>query len=202
VGKFLDLCNYLDFPVLITETWRSQSEQDALYAQGRTKPGSIVTNAKFPYSNHNWGCAFDFARNVKGKEYDDSDSFFTKVGIVGEMCGLSWGGRWTSIVDKPHLELTGYGNVTNMVNKYKTFDAFKATWPKPLDNNHVNLMTPDNAIHSLPAENIQGSYFANLNELTKVFNNEKVSVRKFIELLDLRVTWDANSKSIIATKLP
>ncbi|WP_445670015.1 M15 family metallopeptidase [Paenibacillus sp. FSL R10-2771] len=32
--------------IVITQGLRTISEQDALYAQGRTKPGQIVTNAK------------------------------------------------------------------------------------------------------------------------------------------------------------
>ena len=39
---------------------RGEEEQNALYAQGRTKPGNIVTNAKFGYSNHNFSAALDF----------------------------------------------------------------------------------------------------------------------------------------------
>ena len=35
-----------DITVAISETLRTAAEQDALYAQGRTKPGNIVTNAK------------------------------------------------------------------------------------------------------------------------------------------------------------
>src|ERR1700676_5276576 len=38
---------------------RTYAEQDDLYAQGRTKPGNIVTNARGGYSNHNFGIAFD-----------------------------------------------------------------------------------------------------------------------------------------------
>ena len=38
---------------------RTFAEQDALFAQGRTKPGRIVTNARGGFSNHNFGIAFD-----------------------------------------------------------------------------------------------------------------------------------------------
>src|SRR5690606_22511724 len=46
---------------------RTWAEQDALYAQGRTKPGSIVTNAKGGQSNHNFGIAMDFGVFKDGK---------------------------------------------------------------------------------------------------------------------------------------
>lgn len=41
--------------------YRSIPEQNALYAQGRTKPGQIVTKARGGYSFHNQGLALDFA---------------------------------------------------------------------------------------------------------------------------------------------
>ncbi|MNC30597.1 Peptidoglycan L-alanyl-D-glutamate endopeptidase CwlK precursor [compost metagenome] len=41
-------------PIIITQGYRSKAEQDGLYAQGRTKPGSIVTNARGGYSYHNY----------------------------------------------------------------------------------------------------------------------------------------------------
>lgn len=39
--------------------YRSPEEQDALYAQGRTKKGAKVTNAKAWQSTHNFSLAFD-----------------------------------------------------------------------------------------------------------------------------------------------
>ena len=38
---------------------RTYEEQNDLYAQGRTKPGRIVTKARGGFSNHNFGIAFD-----------------------------------------------------------------------------------------------------------------------------------------------
>ena len=39
-------CEKQGLKIKIGETLRTTAEQDALYAQGRTKPGTIVTNAK------------------------------------------------------------------------------------------------------------------------------------------------------------
>ncbi|MBH8600228.1 M15 family metallopeptidase, partial [Thermoactinomyces sp. CICC 23799] len=41
--------------ILITDGLRTFAEQNELYAQGRTKPGKIVTNAKAGQSYHNFG---------------------------------------------------------------------------------------------------------------------------------------------------
>lgn len=93
--------------VMITDTLRTQAEQDALYAQGRTTPGVIVTSCRYPRSLHNWGCAFDFCRNEKGREYDDTDSFFERCGNIAEALGLVWGGNFSN-PDRPHIQLAKY----------------------------------------------------------------------------------------------
>ena len=75
--------------------------------------------------------AFDFCRNVKGKEYDDSDGFFAACGAIGKALGLTWGGDWKSFRDKPHLELKKYmpGSSTRwLIQTYGTPEAFFKTW--------------------------------------------------------------------------
>ena len=47
----------LGIQLRITQGYRSIAEQDALYAQGRTAPGEIVTNARGGQSYHNYGLA-------------------------------------------------------------------------------------------------------------------------------------------------
>lgn len=122
----------LGLPVLWTDGMRTRAEQDALYAQGRTTPGTIVTSVRYPNSMHNWGVAVDFCRNVKGKEYDDSDNFFAKVASIAKAYGLDWGGDWNRFVDKPHLQLAEYsqdGTTAYLRSTYGTPEAFFATWP-------------------------------------------------------------------------
>ena len=41
-GQLVDECNKQGLKIKIGETLRTVAEQDALYAQGRTKPGNIV----------------------------------------------------------------------------------------------------------------------------------------------------------------
>lgn len=83
---------------------RSYAEQDALYAQGRTRAGKKVTNARGGYSNHNFGIAFDvglFERN----QYLGESPLYKAVGALGEELGLEWGGNWRTLVDQPHFQL-------------------------------------------------------------------------------------------------
>lgn len=122
-------CKKKGLIIKITDCVRSKAEQDALYAQGRTTKGSIVTNVKYPNSRHNWGDAFDFCRNDGRGAYYDSDGFFKKVGAVGKSLGLEWGGDWTSFVDKPHFQLAGWGSgCTKLKAKYGTPDKYKLSW--------------------------------------------------------------------------
>lgn len=128
-------CKKQGLIIKIGECYRTVAEQDELYAQGRTKLGSIVTNAKgSTYSSqHQWGIAFDFFRNDGQGAYNEDGNFFGRVGAIGTRLGLGWGGEWHSIVDKPHLYLPDWGSTTaKLRQQYGTPDQFMATWPDKL----------------------------------------------------------------------
>src|SRR3990172_7292516 len=64
--EFVSKCAERGLMVVITQTHRTDAEQQALYDQGRVRPGKIVTNAKPGQSPHNpdgcpFGLAFDIA---------------------------------------------------------------------------------------------------------------------------------------------
>ena len=106
-NEFLKACAAKNFPVKIYFTFRSNAEQDALYAQGRTVPGKIVTNAKGGESYHNYGLAFDAAPLNEDLTIDWSGGInYEIMGRIGELVGLEWGGKWKSFVDKPHMQYT------------------------------------------------------------------------------------------------
>lgn len=133
IDLFLAECKKQGLPVLITEGIRTAPEQDGMYAQGRTKPGKIITHCKgfLLASPHQWGVAFDFCRNVKGREYDDSDGFFKKVGAIGKKLGLFWGGDFKTFTDKPHFqvhELIPSVTTKALRARYKTPEAYRKTW--------------------------------------------------------------------------
>jgi peptidoglycan LD-endopeptidase CwlK len=83
---------------------RTYDEQNALYAQGRTKPGRVVTNARGGYSNHNFGIAFDIGV-FDGASYVPESPRYKAVGALGAELGLEWGGNWKTIKDEPHFQL-------------------------------------------------------------------------------------------------
>ena len=140
---FLKRCYEKGYKVKITECFRTVSEQDALYAQGRTKKGSIVTNAKgSSYSSmHQWGVAFDICRNDGKGAYYNNDNWFQKIGEIGKSLGLEWGGNWTSIKDLPHFQLPDWGSTASKLkSQYGTLDKFKKAWSSNfVHKNYGNL---------------------------------------------------------------
>jgi peptidoglycan L-alanyl-D-glutamate endopeptidase CwlK len=90
--------------IKIISGYRTYEEQDKLYAQGRTAPGDIITNAKAGYSNHNFGIAFDVGV-FEGNSYLGESPKYKAVGVIGMDLGLEWGGNWKTIVDQPHFQL-------------------------------------------------------------------------------------------------
>jgi peptidoglycan L-alanyl-D-glutamate endopeptidase CwlK len=103
---FISGCSDAGFDVIITSTYRDNASQDALYAQGRTTPGAIVTKAKGGESFHNYRVAFDFVPIVSGKAIWNDNKLWQKCGDIGRKCGLEWGGGW-GFQDKPHMQSTG-----------------------------------------------------------------------------------------------
>ncbi|MEK3987469.1 M15 family metallopeptidase [Paenibacillus sp. FSL K6-3166] len=112
----IERCYMVGVPILITQGLRTIAEQDALYAQGRTKPGAIVTNARGGYSYHNYGLAVDFAlllpdgSSVSWDMNRDGDNDCTtdwlEVVREAKSLGFEWGGDWNTFKDYPHFQLT------------------------------------------------------------------------------------------------
>ena len=110
VETLLSLCRAQGLNVLITQTKRDNEYQAYLYAQGRTRPGSIITNSRTT-TFHGAGLAVDFCENIRGHEYDDA-SFFRNVAIIAKAMGFSWGGDWKGFPDNPHLQWDDRGRYT------------------------------------------------------------------------------------------
>lgn len=104
---FQQQCAERGIDIIFTSTYRDDESQEALYAQGRTKPGKIVTNVEGGHSFHNYGVAFDFVPVVNGKAVWDDDDLWEQCGVIGARCGLEWGGSWPHFRDRPHMQDTG-----------------------------------------------------------------------------------------------
>jgi peptidoglycan L-alanyl-D-glutamate endopeptidase CwlK len=90
--------------VKIISGTRTYAEQADIYAQGRTRPGKIVTKAGPGQSNHNFGIAWDIGV-FKNGEYLDESPLYKKLGKIGKSVGLEWGGDWSALIDQPHYQL-------------------------------------------------------------------------------------------------
>lgn len=88
--------------VFITETYRSQARQKYLYAQGRTRPGNIVTWTL--NSNHASRRAWDIAVAPPKSLYDVAT--LNRCGAVARKLGITWGGDWKNNLDRPHFEVS------------------------------------------------------------------------------------------------
>ena len=86
--KFIAECKKQGIDVLVTSTYRDKESQAAIYAQGRTKPGRIVTKAKAGQSWHNFRLAFDFVPIVNGKAVWNDARLFKRCRAIGESLGL------------------------------------------------------------------------------------------------------------------
>lgn len=104
---FIAACRKEGIDVIITSTYRDAASQDALYAQGRTKPGPRVTNARAGQSWHNYRCAFDFVPIIGGKAQWNNDDLLNRCGTIAEKVGLEWAGRWLRMKEKLHCQFTG-----------------------------------------------------------------------------------------------
>ncbi|ALW84972.1 hypothetical protein AUC43_07630 [Hymenobacter sedentarius] len=94
---------------LITECYRSVARQDALYAQGRTKPGKIVTYKRGGESKHNWQpcSALDVAFQLPNGEMSWSGLLLSKFARLMKAADarVHWGGDWPGFKDRPHFEV-------------------------------------------------------------------------------------------------
>lgn len=110
--KVLAAMEALGFPMTVVQGTRTLEQQQALYEQGRTKPGNIVTNADGVHvkSNHQikddgYGYAVDCVFLKEGGVDWSDDLPWATYGRCGTAVGLRWGGDWKNPVDRPHLEL-------------------------------------------------------------------------------------------------
>lgn len=103
-------------PLTVTCTLRSMAMQAVLYAQGRTAPGKVVTNARPGYSFHNFGLAIDVVPSEllalpdwgeTPAHRDHAATLWRRLGAIGKTAGLGWGGEFVHLPDRPHFEWSG-----------------------------------------------------------------------------------------------
>lgn len=113
-----------DTTIKIISGTRTYTEQSAIYAQGRTKPGNIVTNAAPGRSNHNFGIAWDVGL-FKDGDYLQESSLYRKVGAEGKKIDqVEWGGDWSSFVDTPHYQVINGITLAQTREKFEKGESY------------------------------------------------------------------------------
>lgn len=96
----LQECHMSGFKIAMFEGFRSPMRQEALYAQGRTTPGAIVTNAMSWQSWHNLGLAIDVAYFMNNR-WSWSGDFHKPMSIFQK-----YGFEWSPKIELCHAQIT------------------------------------------------------------------------------------------------
>jgi peptidoglycan L-alanyl-D-glutamate endopeptidase CwlK len=127
------------------ELHRTYARSDTLFAQGRTTPGPIVTNARAGQSAHNFGIAGDLVldgyMDRAGLQPDYRPASYDLLGILAPKHGLVWGGSW-HFKDLPHVQAPQFITAADMEPLRQAFAAggLPAVWAY-LDQ-HLVFPTP------------------------------------------------------------
>ena len=117
----------------VTDGFRSIERQNKLYEIGRTKTKlSPVTNARGGDSLHNYGCAIDICFVGKDPYLDNhpkSDFLWKEFGRIAKIHGFIWGGDFSYLIDRPHIQLTYGVTLPEIRQLYKGGDQ-KAVWAR------------------------------------------------------------------------
>jgi peptidoglycan L-alanyl-D-glutamate endopeptidase CwlK len=110
IEKVLSVMSLVGCPMRVCQGVRTSEEQQKLFAQGRTAPGKIVTNADGLIHKSNHQAQADGFGHAVDCCFVGSDPFgeahpWRLYGEAGKALGLKWGGDWASPVDRPHLEM-------------------------------------------------------------------------------------------------
>jgi peptidoglycan LD-endopeptidase CwlK len=117
----------------VTQGLRLWSEQAALYAQGRTTLGVIVTDAPPGYSYHEFGLAVDVVpmdQDPPQPDWDLSHPVWQQIVTAGEALGLFSGSEFCTIKDWPHFQMTGTfpDSPTDEVRELYSGAGIQAVW--------------------------------------------------------------------------
>ena len=120
-NAMIESCKAAGFDILITSTYRDAESQNALYAQGRTKKGAIVTNARAGQSWHNYRLAFDIVPLRNGKPVwgtkGTDGKLWKDIANIGKACGLEWAGDWKGkLQEMAHFQYTGGLTLVDLQN--------------------------------------------------------------------------------------
>lgn len=114
VDSWLQSCAAVSLDILVYCTYRSVSEQDALYTHGRSAPGPIVTNARAGQSAHNFGLALDFVPLLFGKpQWAAGNELYQHAIRIATSRGLESLAHST-FPEEAHLQMPGWREIAKV----------------------------------------------------------------------------------------
>lgn len=131
--RLIDLVEALDSlgeEVVALSGFRKMSEQAAIYFQGRTTAGKIVTRAQPGYSSHNYGLGCDLGRFF-GSRYSEDAADYVQIGAEAKRLGLVWGGDWHH-PDAGHVQWPGFVTGAELQPLKDIYDA-RSTYVQKTD---------------------------------------------------------------------
>jgi peptidoglycan LD-endopeptidase CwlK len=116
-------------PLFVFEAYRTPVRQAYLYAQGRTRPGPIVTYAKAWHSYHQYGLAVDMVFGGPGKwTWDEpKKNMWKKYHDLAKKRGLM-----PLSFETPHVQLAGTSS--NALSEGKYPDGGDEAWAENLES--------------------------------------------------------------------
>lgn len=114
----LNECRWQGLDAVVFEAARGTARQAWLYAQGRTRPGAVVTNAATAEASwHRYGLAVDVVSAAK--LWSTAPGWRAEVARILKAAGLDWGGDWPH-PDLPHFQFAGMKSSPSQLSR----DAF------------------------------------------------------------------------------
>ncbi len=179
-------------PGRLFEGFRSLDRQAELYAQGRTRPGHIVTHTRPGRSIHNYGLAIDMVLFINGKwSWQENGGLWEEMGTIGSSIGFTWGGTWSSFPDRPHFQWMG-GLTINDLQNGKFPETDDQEWL-----NFINFQLTTRLVRKKNTKKILKELGYYDGEIDGIIDNEtKKAIKKFQQAEELEddgivgpVTW-------------
>lgn len=124
--------NAAGLPVHLFEGLRSFTRQEALYAQGRTMPGPIITRARGDLSWHQYGLAADLAFDKDAKTPKVEWTWNGNWALLGAIMmheGLVWyGSPGSPFREAPHFQLATPGLTITRAKALKAQGGLPMVW--------------------------------------------------------------------------
>ncbi len=121
--------------VRVVAGFRSFSDQQVRFEQGRIKPGTIATKAEAGHSWHNYGLAVDIILNDDDGNPawpEASSSFWQRLADAALARGAIWGGRFGFPAHVEYHPALGRSDAGSLIEDFESF-GLEMVWARALE---------------------------------------------------------------------